>query len=40
MNSLFYMVPAASLIALFFAWYFYHQMRKESEGTPTNSSTR
>ena len=27
MNSLFYMVPAASLIALFFAWYFYHQMR-------------
>ena len=33
-NSLFYFVPAASLIALFFAWFFYHQMKKESEGTP------
>lgn len=35
MNGLFYFVPAASLIALFFAWLFYHQMKKESEGTPT-----
>lgn len=35
MNGLFYFVPAASLIALFFAWLFYHQMEKESEGTPT-----
>jgi len=34
-NSLFYFVPAASVIALFFAWFFYHQMKKESEGTPT-----
>ena len=35
MNLLFYLVPAASLIALFFAGWFYHQMRKEDEGTPT-----
>lgn len=35
MNYLFYFVPAASAIALFFAWLFYHQMKKESEGTPT-----
>ena len=35
MNYLFYFVPVASLIALFFAWLFYHQMKKESEGTPT-----
>ena len=35
MNYLFYFVPAASLIALFFAWFFYHQMKKENEGTPT-----
>lgn len=35
MNCLFYFVPAASLIALFFAWFFYHQMKKENEGTPT-----
>lgn len=35
MNCLFYFVPVASVIALFFAWLFYHQMKKESEGTPT-----
>ncbi len=35
MNYLFYFVPVASLIALFFAWLFYHQMKKEDEGTPT-----
>ena len=34
-ENLFYLVPAASVIALFFAWFFYHQMMKESEGTPT-----
>ncbi|MBQ2103277.1 MAG: sodium/proton-translocating pyrophosphatase, partial [Bacteroidales bacterium] len=34
-ENLFYLVPAASVIALFFAWFFYHQMKKESEGTPT-----
>ena len=34
-ENLFYFVPAASVIALFFAWFFYHQMKKESEGTPT-----
>ena len=32
MNTLFYIVPVASLVALFFAWLFYHQMKKESEG--------
>ena len=35
MDFLFYLVPAASLIALFFAWLFFRQMMKESEGTPT-----
>ena len=34
-QTLFYFVPLASLIALFFAWLFYRQMKKESEGTPT-----
>ncbi|MFA7116745.1 MAG: sodium-translocating pyrophosphatase [Bacteroidales bacterium] len=32
-ESLFYLVPIASLIALGFAWYFFRQMKKESEGT-------
>ncbi len=32
---LFYLVPIASIIALGFAYYFYKQMLKESEGTPT-----
>ena len=35
MDSLFYIVPAAAVIALFFAWYFFHQMMKESEVTAT-----
>lgn len=35
MNSLFYIVPAAAILALFFAWLFFHQMMKESEGTVT-----
>ena len=35
MNALFYAVPAASLIALLFAWIFFRQMKKEDEGTPT-----
>ena len=35
MYSLFYLVPAASVVALLFAWIFYHKMRKEDEGTPT-----
>ena len=35
MNLLFYLVPTASVIALFFAAWFYRQMRKEDEGTPT-----
>lgn len=32
-NVLFWFVPAASLLALAFAWYFYRQMKRESEGT-------
>ena len=35
MNNLFYLVPAAAVVALFFAWYFFRQMMKESEGTVT-----
>ena len=35
MTNLFYLVPAASVVALFFAWWFFHQMMKEGEGTPT-----
>ncbi|MBQ0077639.1 MAG: sodium-translocating pyrophosphatase [Bacteroidales bacterium] len=34
-ENLFYAVPAASLIALLFAFIFYRQMKKEDEGTPT-----
>ena len=33
--NLFLLAPIASIIALVFAWYFYHKMKKESEGTPT-----
>ena len=35
MNTLFYFVPAASVLALVFAAIFYRQMRREDEGTPT-----
>ena len=35
MTALFYFVPAAAVIALLFAWIFFHQMIKESEGTVT-----
>ena len=35
LDYLFYLVPVASIIALFFAWLFYHRMMKESEGTVT-----
>ena len=35
MNPLFYAVPAASVLALVFAFIFYKQMKKEDEGTPT-----
>lgn len=34
-TSLFWIVPAASLIALILAWYFFKQMMRESEGTET-----
>lgn len=32
-NSLFWIVPSASFVALLLAWYFYNAMKKESEGT-------
>ena len=35
MNTRFYLVPAASLVALAFAYIFFRQMMKEDEGTPT-----
>ena len=35
MTTLFYLVPVAAVIALLFAWFFFRQMMKESEGTPT-----
>lgn len=35
MNLLFFAVPAASLLALIFAFVFYRQMKREEEGTPT-----
>jgi len=31
--NLFWIVPAASILALFFAWHFFRQVMKESEGT-------
>ena len=35
MNNLFYLVPAAAVVALLFAYLFFRQMMKESEGTAT-----
>ncbi len=35
MTHLFYLVPLAAVLALVFAWIFFRQMMKESEGTPT-----
>ncbi len=35
MDFLFYLVPVAAVVALLFAWIFFRQMMKESEGTPT-----
>lgn len=32
-NPIFWVAPLASILALFFAWLFYHQMKKKSEGT-------
>ncbi|UCG27361.1 MAG: sodium-translocating pyrophosphatase [Bacteroidales bacterium] len=32
-SNLFWVVPVASILALFFAWYFFKQVMKESEGT-------
>ncbi len=34
-NNIFYLVPIASIVALGFAYYFFKQMLKESEGTDT-----
>ena len=33
-QTLFWLVPASSVLALLFAWYFHRQMMQESEGTP------
>ena len=33
-TPLFWLVPAASVLALVFAWIFYRQMHATSEGTP------
>jgi K(+)-stimulated pyrophosphate-energized sodium pump len=33
-SLLFWLVPVSSVLALCFAWFFYKQMMKESEGTP------
>lgn len=33
-NWLFWLVPAASILALLLAWYFYRDMKNKSEGTP------
>ena len=35
MTNLFWLVPAAAVAALFFAWLFFRQMMKESEGSAT-----
>ena len=35
MTNLFYLVPAAAIVALLFAYLFFRQMMKESEGTVT-----
>lgn len=34
-STLFWLVPASSILALALAWYFYKQMMRESEGTET-----
>ena len=34
-DPIFWLVPASSIVALFFAWFFFKQMMKESEGTDT-----
>ncbi|MBR6640299.1 MAG: sodium-translocating pyrophosphatase, partial [Muribaculaceae bacterium] len=33
-SSLFWLAPISSVVALAFAWFFYRQMKKQSEGTP------
>ncbi|MDP2336428.1 MAG: sodium-translocating pyrophosphatase [Bacteroidota bacterium] len=35
MNSIFWLAPVSSILALSFAWFFFKQMMKESEGTDT-----
>ncbi|MDR3260685.1 MAG: sodium/proton-translocating pyrophosphatase, partial [Tannerella sp.] len=34
-TNIFWFIPAASILALLFAWIFFKQMMKESEGTDT-----
>ena len=31
--TIFWLIPAAALIALLFAWYFFRQMKRQDEGT-------
>ena len=33
LSNLFWIVPVASILALLFAWHFFRQVMKESEGT-------
>lgn len=33
-TSIFWIIPVASVLALVFAWFFFRQMMKASEGTP------
>ena len=37
-SHIFWIVPASSVAALVLAWYFYRQMKREDEGTPTMRS--
>lgn len=32
-TPIFWIIPVASILALVFAWFFFRQMMKESEGT-------
>jgi K(+)-stimulated pyrophosphate-energized sodium pump len=33
-DSIFWLIPVAAVLALVFAWFFHHQMKKAPEGTP------
>ena len=40
MNNLFYLVPAAAVVALVFAYIFFRQMMKECERNPAVLNTK